>query len=556
MTDENRRPVTQPGLEVEPEAQQYIAGTDCNVPGLLCHNTWTPTTSHVPGVDTQPEPKINVHTHVSCNTLPDVERAHQLEPQRDFPKFITPIAPLGRSDSLLCQKDIATSKDQPCQCDHLQPCIPDPISDGITCSFSIDNATLIHAKDKCADVSSLDSRQDLDPAEIVFTERRTFPENINQLSKELSELAFVPIDNFIISEEKHIAVLTLDLNDPFAPRTTKQTSTAVKVKVAEKMPQKIHKSSSENKPRSKKDKCGGHHCAVQVLKKQDKISSHVLACRPQEIHSNDALNLTSEKTRLGFEEKEGKPLETTVASEKASCKPHGKKKKKHGQSATGVKNAEEPLGELDSAVKSQTTKGRVDMFEAKLGPQTGKANRDDSRRPEAKIHKGEQSTHHSVHKDHQPKHVTKPSSDDIKRRRLSEDKFGKIVAVLDSRLPKPDFSRQAKVEDCKVAVAPPKKAYSEAVKQKLPPKEGNCCLILSHLTFCTVQCNFTFFTSQSCTDAEPKVVKSITVQAVSGDPQSLCLWCQFTALSLNHTVTWSRDSTVLSELKRRYLNWF
>lgn len=499
MTNENRRPVTLPALVANPEDRQYIAETDCKVPGLLHHITWTPTTSHVPGVDTQPEPKINAHTHVSCNTLPDIETVHQLEPQRHFPKFITPVAPLGRSDSVLCQKDIATSKDQDRQCDQLQPCIPDPISDGITCSVSPDNAALIHSKDKCADVSTVDRRQDLDPAEIVFTERRTLPENINLLSKELSELAFVPIDNFIISEEKHTAIITLDLNDPFSPRTTKQTSTAVNVKVAEKMPQKIHKSVSENKPRSKKkDKCGGHHCAVQVLKKQDTISNSVLACRPHEIHPNDALNLTSEKTRSGFEEKEGKPLDITAATEKASSKPHGKKKKKHGQSATGVKNAEEPLGKLDNGAKSQTTKGRVDMFEAKLGPQTGKANdaKDDSRCPEAKIQKGEQPAHHSTDKDHQPKHV-KPSSDDIKRRRLSEDKFGKIVGILESKLPKPDFSCQAKVEDSKVAVAPPKKAYSEAVKQKLPPREGNGYLILSHLTLCTVRCKSTLFTSQS-----------------------------------------------------------
>lgn len=559
VTDENRRPVTQPGSVAEQEAQRSIAGTDCKVPDLHFRNTWTPTTSHVPSVDTQPDPKINVHTHVSCDTSSDVHRAHQLEPQRDGPKFITPVAPLGSSASLLCQKDIATSRDQDHQCDHLQPCIPDPISDEITCSFSLDNATLIHKKDDCtaiADTSSLERHLDLDPAEIVFTERRAITENINQLSKELSDLAFVPADHFIISEEKHIAVFTLDLNDPFAPRTTKQTPTAVKSKGAEKMPHKSYKSASENKPRSKKDKCGGHHCAVQVLKKQDIISNSVLACRPQETHPIDALNHTSEKSRTGLEDKERKPIETTAATEKASSKPHGKKKKKHTQSATGVKIAEEPRGELDNGAKSQTTRGRVDMFEAKLGSQTGKDHKDDSRHPEARVAKEEQPPHHSAHKDHQPKHVTRPSNDDIKRRRLSEDKFGKIVSVLESKLPKPDVSCQAKGEDSKVAVAPPKKAYSEAVKQNLPPREGNGCLILSLFTSCTVRCNPPLSASKSFDDAEPKVVKSITAQAVSGDPQSLCLWCQFTAVSANHTVTWSRDGTVLSELKRRYLDWF
>lgn len=53
--------------------------------------------------------------------------------------------------------------------------------------------------------------------------------------------------------------------------------------------------------------------------------------------------------------------------------------------------------------------------------------------------------------------------------------------------------------------------------------------------------------------ADPKVVKSIQAVSVSGDPQSLCLWCQFAAVSSHYTVTWSRDGTVLSEIKRRYL---
>ncbi len=52
--------------------------------------------------------------------------------------------------------------------------------------------------------------------------------------------------------------------------------------------------------------------------------------------------------------------------------------------------------------------------------------------------------------------------------------------------------------------------------------------------------------------AEPKVVKPIQAEPVSGDPQSVCLWCQFTAVFSQYTVTWSRDGTVLAEIKRRY----
>ena len=51
---------------------------------------------------------------------------------------------------------------------------------------------------------------------------------------------------------------------------------------------------------------------------------------------------------------------------------------------------------------------------------------------------------------------------------------------------------------------------------------------------------------------EPKMVKEIQAESVSGDPLSLCLWCQFSAVFADHTVTWSREGSTLSELKRRY----
>ena len=51
---------------------------------------------------------------------------------------------------------------------------------------------------------------------------------------------------------------------------------------------------------------------------------------------------------------------------------------------------------------------------------------------------------------------------------------------------------------------------------------------------------------------EPKVVVGIQVEPVSGDPLSLSLWCQFSSVATDHTVTWSREGSTLSELKRRY----
>lgn len=515
MTDENRRPVTQLGLAAEQEAQSNFVGTDRKGPDLHFHTTRTRTISPVQGVDTQPGPQINVHTHVLSDTSPDVDRACQLEPQWECPKFITPVAPLGISSSLVCQKHSGASGDHICakrspnetrdlQCDHLQPCIPDPISDGIT------SKTLVHKKENSIDIAEISSperHQELDTAESFFTVR-TITEDINDLSKELSNLAFVPADHFIISEEKQIAVFTLDLNDPFVPRTAKPVpttveseNTALSQEVAEKMPHKTHKTALENKPWPKKEKCGGHHCPVQASKKQDTLSNGVLAqhvCKQQDTHPITTLSHTSENTLVRFEDKEVKATETAVVIEKASSKPHGKKKKKHAQDAKGVQSVVEPLAEVDNGAKPKTTKGRVDMFEAKLGAKAGKAHKDDSQHPQPKVPKGEQPLHHAAHKDQQPKHFTRPLNDDIKRRRLSEDKFGKIVGVLESKLPKPDVSLQAKGEDSKVDAARPKKAYSEVVKQKIPPKEGMASSILfinSPLPSCMMACHPTFFTS-------------------------------------------------------------
>lgn len=506
VTDENRRPFSQLGSAAEQEAQRSFVEVDCEVPDLHFLTTQTLTNSHVSGVDIQPGPQINVLTHVSPDTSPDFNRACQLEPQWGSPKFITPLAPLGIGSSLVCRTSCSERGDQTCakrslsdnrdlSCDHLQPCIPWPTSDGITDKPSFEGEELIHKKENTEDTaekSSPEGQLDLGTAESFFTERKTIIEEINELSRELSNLAVVPADHFIISEEKRVAVITLDLNDPFVSRAAKPIATAVKFEkaalnqeTAEKMPHKTHKSTTESRTRSKKDKSAGHHYGAQAPKKPENLSNHVSAqqvCKQQETHPITGENDTSENAPARFEDKEDKPMiEAAVATEKAPSKPHGKKKKKHAQNATGVKSVGEPLAEVENGAKPKTTTGRVDMFEAKLGAKAGKAQKDSdqshgaekkSQQPEAKASKGEKPPHHTAHKDHQPKHFTSPLKDDIKRRRLSEDKFWKTVSVLESKLPKPDVSIQAKGEESKVDGAAPKKAYSEVVKQKVPPKEG------------------------------------------------------------------------------------
>uniref|UniRef100_A0A8C4H3R4 non-specific serine/threonine protein kinase n=3 Tax=Dicentrarchus labrax TaxID=13489 RepID=A0A8C4H3R4_DICLA len=486
------------------------------------------------------------------DTLRDLVGACQLEPQWGSPKFIMPLAPL--SSSFIHQTNNSLEGDQTCakrsfnnnrdlSCDHIQPCIPWPTSDGITDKPYLEGVEeLIHKKEntlESSDKSSPDRQLDLDTAECFFTTRKTVIEEINDLSRELSNLAVVPADQLIISEKNRIAFITLDLNDPFVSRASSPIATVVQSKfnqkTAERMPHKTHKSTSEGKTRSKKDKSAGHHHGAQASKKQENLSHHVSGqqvCKQQENHPLTGENHTSENTPAGPEDKEAKlVIETGVATEKAPSKTHGKKKKKHAQNATGVKSVGEPLVEVENGAKPKTAKGRIEMFEATLGVKAGKAQKDSdqshstekkSQQPEAKASQGEQVQNKTDHKDHKPKNFTSPLNDDIiKRRRLSEHKFGKIVSVLESKIPKPEVSIQTKGEEPKVdAGETRKKAYSEVVKQKIPPKE------------------------------EPKVLKPIQAVAVSGDPQSLCLWCQFAAVFSHHTVTWGRDGTVLSEIKR------
>ncbi|KAG7241110.1 hypothetical protein INR49_025853 [Caranx melampygus] len=554
--------ISQPGFVAQQEAKGSCrpAGVDGERaessadPNFL--STHSLTTSHVPGVNTQPDLHVNVLTHVSPSTLPEVDGERQVEPQWGSPKFIMPLAPLS---PLACWTSSSLEGDQICAkrslndnrdlcCDHVQPGFLWPTSDRITDKPSLkDEEEPIHKKENAidsAEKTSPDGQLDLHTdktSECFLTERKTKVEDIHELSRELSNLAVVPADHFIISETNRVAVITLDLYDPFVSKAAKPITTPelseraeLNQKTAEKMPHKTHKT-SEGKTRSKKDKSAGHHHGTQASKRQENLTNHVSnqqTCKQPEIHSLAGENQTSENTPVGFEENQAKlGIDSGVAPEKPPNKPHGKKKKKHGQHATAQKSGVEPLAEVENGAKPKTARGRIDMFEAKLGAKAEKAQKDSdqsggserkSQQPEAKASRGERPAHHTEHKDHPSKNLTSPLKDDVtKKRRLSEDKFGKIISVLESKLPKADVSIKAKAEEPKTdAETTRKKAYSEVVKQTVPPR------------------------------ADPKVVQPIQAVSVSGDPQSLCLWCQFAAVFSDYTVTWSRDGAVLSEIKR------
>lgn len=503
------------------------------------------TNSHVPGGDTQPGWHFNTDNQVSSDTLPDLDRACQVEPKRDSPTFIMPLAPVSIGPSLVCRTNRHLEGDQTCakgslnnnSCDHVQQCALLPTLDGITDKPSLEgDEELIHEKQtttRTAEKSSPEGLQDLNASDVAdcFLTRKTIFEEIDDFSRELENLVVIPADNFFISKEKRIACITLDIFDPFVSKPAKPTAVQsekaeLNQKTTEKMPHKTQKNT-----RSKKDKSTGHHHFTQVSKKQESKCHHVSTqqtSNQQETHPTIGEKHTSENTQTELEAKEATlVIEASVVAEKATGKPHGKKKKKHGQNASSG----EPLIEVENGAKSKTAKGRIELFESKLGVKDGKAQRESdqpnvaemkSQQLEAKASQGEQPPNPTENKDHQSKNFTSPLNDDIvKRPRLSDDKFGKIVSMLESKLPKSDMSVKVKGDELKADVGGTrKKAYSEVVKQRIPPKE------------------------------EPKAVKPIQAAPVSGDAQSLCLWCQFAAVSFDYTVTWSRDGTILAEIKR------
>ncbi|XP_013864768.1 alpha-protein kinase 2 [Austrofundulus limnaeus] len=509
--------LSQPGLVDKKEI--YCEGNTCSTDPDTFHRL-SPT--H-PDVDTQRYPC----TDVSFNTLPDLLGEGRVEQHLESPEFTAYLTPFG-SDSL--EGDQILKDCSGCDCVQSLTLCSNQV--GVTDkSFEESVEELIQKKQKI--IIPADKPADaIQEQQIEDTEHKvlTITKDITELSKDLVNFTSLPLDHFVISENNCVAYLTLDINDPFTTGAATPIFTPTDLEELElKMPHKTHKTTVEGKTRSKKEKSGGHHHNVQASKKQENISHHVSTqqtCKQQENHPTTGETYISERCDAGIEVKDAKIVIETIGTEK---KLHGKKKKKQGQGVS-VRSEGETSADVGNGAKPKTTMLRVDMFEAKLGARTGKAPKDSSQSVSAEKKSNqsqdkipqEEPLHRTDHKNLQTKKDSCPPNEDvIKRRRMSGDKFGKIVSSLESKLPKTDASVKAKEEEPqRSVVAARKKAHSEVVKQKTPPKE------------------------------EPKVVQPIQAVSVSGDPQSLCLWCQFAGVPSDYTVTWSREGTVLSESKR------
>ncbi|XP_054896622.1 alpha-protein kinase 2-like [Poeciliopsis prolifica] len=282
------------------------------------------------------------------------------------------------------------------------------------------------------------------------------------------------------------------------------------------MPHKTSKNPPDSKTRSKKDKSSGHHHGAQAAKKQESTSQQQ-TWKQQESHLATGENHVIENIEGGLEAKEAKLVkETSVGTEKGTGKPHGKKKKKHGHKASANHETEASV-DVEHGAKPKSAKEKVDMLE---GIKAEKVQWDENQSVvEAKTQQPEDIV--SLEAPHLSDLQEITNDDVIKKRRVSGDKFGKILSALESKLSKTDTPLKAKGEETQPkTTAVQKKAHGEVVKQKIPPKE------------------------------DPKVVEAIQVVSVSGDPQSMCLWCQFAGVHSDYTVTWSRDGAPLAQINR------
>lgn len=447
----------------------------------------TPTPTNVPEV--YGEPGLNVH--LPPNTLADFDGACQVEPLWGSPKFIIPLAPLSSGSSLVTQATRSSLNEDQEPTSLCRDSVYDP-SEVLDCQPESDEVTDFSSESSEEIASSehpeTDSSSDLKPGEIsqcYFTKGKSIFEE----GRDLLNLAVIPNDHFIVSDVNRVACFTLDLYDPFAPLVTQS--------LAERMPHKTHKSSTEGKTRSKKERPAGQPHGVHTCRKQENLNKNVEA--GQQPHTLKE-NLTREQDNKLEHTEPAK--ETGVAPHKEMGRRHSKKKKKH----TG-KSTAELLAEAEYEVNADTAK--ADILKEKSPPKGV----DQPIASNKNIEKPETPT---VSNDKQSQKISVPNVDDIiKKRRLAQDKFGKIVSSLESKLTKGDTSKG--VEDKANVGTTRRKAYSEVVKQK---------------------------------PIEPKVVQPIQAVSVSGDPQSLCLYCQFSDLLTDYTITWRKDRTTLSEIKR------
>ncbi|XP_067232059.1 alpha-protein kinase 2 isoform X3 [Chanodichthys erythropterus] len=397
----------------------------------------------------------------------------------------------------------------------------------------------------CPDQSSSSSGGDSDDLSIKDTPRKSEYSDTCGISKELSKLILLTGEHFMVSEEKRVAYVTLDLEEP-RNLSLFSLSNCEELPKTDTMPHKTSKTSSDGKTRSKhKEKLAEkQQHGIQTSKKQDlQFSSQV----KDEFNSEGA----------GCEECPVTVIETIVITEKTVPKAQVKKKKKHVQHGM-PKPENDPPTNIVSRSTQKSTIGKTENLEVKLASngldkpayhlptKMDITNKDSTQivmsvRPKVEPSgaKMDPATVNATQKavpiklkadasntaKMENKTCTSDSpsaclpnmpSDDIKRRRIA-DVSGAVPIRTRPQLPA--IFRQARKDGEDVT----RKAYSEVVKQKIPkPKEV----------------------------VVPCVVSEIQADPIPADPQNILLWCQFSPIPPDATIKWTKEGRVLSEINK------
>ncbi|KAI2651535.1 Alpha-protein kinase 2 [Labeo rohita] len=399
----------------------------------------------------------------------------------------------------------------------------------------------IHSKSGQKSISSEDSSEerfhtcgDLYDPSIKDTRRKAEFSDTCDISKELSNLILLTGQRFVVSEDKNVAYVTLDLEEPSLSHFS--LSNCEERPKIDNMPHKTSKTSSDGKTRSKhKEKpAEKQQLGIQGLKKQDLQP-------PSQV-----------KDELNSEGDENRPvavIETIVITEKIVPKPQVKKKKKHGvpkpendpPSDTGSRSAQKSLDvkvasngmdkpashlptkldviNKDSTQKVMSVRPKVDpSFAAKMD--SGSVNATQKATAiKLKVDAGNAAKMENKTCTSESPSTCLPGmlNDDVKRRRIADDLSGAVPIRTRPQLPA--IFRQARKdgEDTN------RRAYSEVVKQKTPVAKEV---------------------------VVPRVVSEIQADPVPADPQNISLWCQFSPVPPDATVRWTKEGTVLSEINK------
>ncbi|XP_056588069.1 alpha-protein kinase 2 [Triplophysa dalaica] len=472
-------------------------------------------------------------THTASN----IENLRTVKPEEKS-EFIMPFAPLSTGNTFLHHgvlKEDVSQADVSHQGIIIDTCLKPSIESGQDLKYKDESS-----EERFIDQSSSSSDG---PS---MRESGTKYSNTCDISKQLSNFILLTGERSVLSINKRVAYVTLDLDEHrdlnrsyFSNHVNaeRQNCSCAAQPIKDKMPHKTSRT-SDGKARSKhKDQPADPH-GIHTSKKQEKPPSEK----------------KGELQATGCEDGEVTVIETIVITEKSTPKVHGKKKKKHVQHGA-TKHETEPM--IRATQKNTTSKTEnleikvasngLDKPDAHLSTREDTGDKNSTQKPMSVRPKVEASCSIVAKKmvqantDTGPKIIAvKPKadisridvgknqnhtcnssqstlSDEIKRRRIANDLPGTIPVKTRPQLPA--IFRQARKDGEEVA----KRAYSEVVKQKTPtPKEV----------------------------VVPRVVSEIQAEPLPADPQNISLWCRFNPVPHDATIKWTKEGTVLSESKK------